>query len=56
MPLERALVPATKSPAASLGLKQKGQILEGYDADFAVLDKELYPLKTIVRGELVWQR
>jgi len=56
MPLERALVPATKSPAASLGLKQKGQILEGYDADFTVLDKKLYPLKTIVGGELVWQR
>jgi N-acetylglucosamine-6-phosphate deacetylase len=57
MPLQEALVPATRTAAASLGIDdKKGNILAGYDADLTVLDENLNPWMTIVDGEIVWQR
>jgi len=55
MPLEKALIPLTMTPAASVNLKSKGQIAKNYDADIVVLNKELYPVMSIVGGEVVWK-
>ena len=54
MPLERALVPATRVPARVLGLR-KGRLMPGYDADIVLLDSELQPVLTLVRGKIVFE-
>jgi beta-aspartyl-dipeptidase (metallo-type) len=49
--LETALAAVTKSPANIWGLKQKGRIEVGADADLLLLDSDtLSPLTTIARG------
>ncbi len=53
MPLERALVPATSVPAQVLGLR-KGRLTPGYDADIVLLDGNLQPVLTLVRGQTVF--
>lgn len=50
--LENALDFATFNPARNLGLKGKGEIKEGYDADFTVLDKNYAVKCTVVGGEV----
>jgi N-acetylglucosamine-6-phosphate deacetylase len=50
LPLEQALVPATRVPARVLGL-HKGRLAAGYDADVVLLDSDLRPALTLVRGE-----
>jgi len=54
MPLEQALVPATSVPAQVLGLR-KGRLTPGYDADIVLLDSDLRPVLTLVRGEVVFK-
>jgi N-acetylglucosamine-6-phosphate deacetylase len=54
--LEEALIPVTRTPAASLNMKNKGRIAPGCDADLVLLDDKLLPCMTFVKGELVWQR
>lgn len=54
LPLEQALVPATRVPAGVLG-QRKGHLAPGYDADIVLLDKTLRPALTIVEGEQVFQ-
>lgn len=54
MPLERALVPATCVPAQVLGLR-KGRLAPGYDADIVLLDGDLRPVLTLVRGQTVFE-
>jgi N-acetylglucosamine-6-phosphate deacetylase len=53
LPLEQALVPATRVPAEELGLP-KGRLASGYDADVVLLDRELCPVLTLVGGEVVF--
>jgi len=53
LPLEQALVPATRVPADVLGLR-KGRLAPGYDADIVLLDGELRPALTLVEGEIVY--
>ena len=52
LPLEQALVPATRVPADVLGLR-KGRLAPGYDADVVLLDGDYRPVFTMVGGEIV---
>lgn len=56
LPLEQALIPATRSAADSVGAKHKGRLEAGCDADIVIFDQDLRPTATFVRGELVFQR
>jgi N-acetylglucosamine-6-phosphate deacetylase len=46
---------ASRTPAQVLGLKTKGQLAVGYDADIVMLDKNLEVVKTFVRGTLAYE-
>lgn len=48
VPLEQALLPVTKNPAAILKLKAKGQIAPGMDADLILADKETLKIDTVL--------
>jgi N-acetylglucosamine-6-phosphate deacetylase len=52
LPLEEALIPATRVPADVLGLR-KGRLAPGYDADIVLLDGDHRPAVTMVAGEVV---
>lgn len=52
LPLEEALVPATRVPADVLGV-HKGRLLPGYDADVVLLDEVYDAVLTLVEGEIV---
>jgi N-acetylglucosamine-6-phosphate deacetylase len=47
---------ASETPAAALGLDDKGKISIGFDADLVILDAQGVVLKTIVAGETVYER
>jgi N-acetylglucosamine-6-phosphate deacetylase len=51
-----ALRMASSTPAALLGLEQKGRIAPGCDADLVLLDGGLRVQATLVRGELAYRR
>jgi N-acetylglucosamine-6-phosphate deacetylase len=53
LPLEQALVPATRVPADVLGLR-KGCLAPGYDADIVLLDGDYRPVFTMLEGEVVY--
>jgi N-acetylglucosamine-6-phosphate deacetylase len=54
LPLEQALVPATRVPADVLGLR-KGRLSPGYDADVVLLDGDYRPVFTMVEGEIAYR-
>ena len=47
---------ASAVPAAALGLRRKGELSVGYDADLVVLDDEGFVCRTIVNGKVVYER
>jgi len=49
-----AIQMATDNPARLLGLKTKGRLENGYDADIAILDDGFNVLETIVKGETIY--
>ena len=51
-----ALRMAAATPAALLGLEQKGRIAPGCDADLVLLDGALRVQATLVRGEVAYRR
>lgn len=53
--VESALEAASLHPALLLGLKHKGTLDVGADADFVMLDDSLHVRATYISGELVWQ-
>jgi N-acetylglucosamine-6-phosphate deacetylase len=53
LPLEQALVPATRVPADVLGLR-KGRLAPGYDSDIVLLDSDYRSVFTMVKGEVVY--
>jgi len=53
LPLEQALVPATRVPADVLGL-HKGRLAPGYDSDIVLLDSDCRSVLTMVKGEVVY--
>jgi N-acetylglucosamine-6-phosphate deacetylase len=56
LPLEEALIPATRTAAESVGAKHKGRLEAGCDADIVVLDREIRPFATFVGGRLAYER
>jgi N-acetylglucosamine-6-phosphate deacetylase len=55
-PLDQALAMASRTPAQSLGLTDRGQLSPGLRADIVLLDDGIRPLHTIVAGRTVWRR
>ena len=49
IPFQDAVKMATETPATMIGVK-KGQITEGYDADFVVLEDDKTILGTYIAG------
>jgi N-acetylglucosamine-6-phosphate deacetylase len=54
VPLHEAVAMATRNPARAIGLKSKGQLAAGLDADFVILTPDLRVLRTLVAGEEIW--
>ena len=54
VPLHEAVVMATENPARAIGLKSKGRLRVGADADLVVLSPDLKVLRTLVGGEELW--
>lgn len=54
--LREALITATANPANVLGLKNKGVIAPGADADLVFLSSNLEVQKTMINGEVVYSK
>jgi N-acetylglucosamine-6-phosphate deacetylase len=54
VPLHEAITMATENPARAIGLKTKGRLAVGADADFVVLSPDLEVLRAFVRGDEIW--
>ena len=52
--LAQALTAATASPAASIGETARGQLVPGFEADIAMFDENMQPVRTFVGGREVW--
>ncbi len=53
---EEILPMATRVPAEAMGLKHKGQLRAGWDADLIVLDAQYMIEMTMVNGKIVYDR
>ncbi len=54
-PVEELFAMGSTRPAQIAGLgDRKGRIAPGYDADLVVVEDDLTPWATVVRGQLVW--
>jgi N-acetylglucosamine-6-phosphate deacetylase len=54
---QQAVTMATLSPARAMHIEdRKGQLAAGHDADILILDKDLNVQKTIIAGEIVYER
>jgi len=51
LPLEKAVAMMTRIPAAIAGIKNKGSLLSGYDADFILFDEGITVKKVYVGGK-----
>ena len=51
VPLTTAVAMMTKNPATALGLKTKGALREGYDADIVIFDESITVERAFVMGE-----
>ena len=51
-PIDMALSVVTSNPAKNLGLRTKGRVQNGYDADFCIFDEKWNLLSTISKGKL----
>jgi N-acetylglucosamine-6-phosphate deacetylase len=57
LPISECWICSSKNAAASIGLaRQKGSIRSGSDADLVLLDSNLHVVKTIVQGNVVFER
>ena len=54
--VEDAVMMATQTPAEALGIKNKGIIKEGFDADLVVFDDDVNVYKTLVGGKVVYTK
>ena len=54
VPLHEAITMATRNPARAIGLKTKGRLAVGADADFVILSPELEVLRTVAGGEEIF--
>jgi len=56
-PLVDAVYMGSTTPADAIGLgARKGKLVDGYDADVAILDPALQPVATWVEGRQCWRR
>ena len=53
IPITEAVRMLTETPAAIMGLKTKGLLAEGFDADILVLDENLFLQKIVAMGKEV---
>ncbi len=53
--LPQALKMASTNPAKVLGLKNKGQIRKGFDADMFLMDDDCQVLQTWIAGECLYK-
>jgi N-acetylglucosamine-6-phosphate deacetylase len=53
--LPTAATMATRTPAESLGLSDRGRLVPGLRADLCLLNSNLVPIHTIVAGRTVWR-
>ena len=53
IPLETAIKAITANPARVLGLKKKGRIAEGFDADLCILTESLQIDTVVVMGRVM---
>jgi N-acetylglucosamine-6-phosphate deacetylase len=56
VPLHEAVGMATANPARAIGLKGKGELQIGGDADLVILSPELEVVGTFAGGETIWPR
>jgi N-acetylglucosamine-6-phosphate deacetylase len=56
VPFQDALLALTENPATVLGLRGKGVIRSGADADLTIMDSDFHVMKTLVAGKLVFER
>ncbi|MGY5450025.1 beta-aspartyl-peptidase [Agarivorans sp. MS3-6] len=55
VPLEIALSVISANPAKTLGLRDKGQLAKGFDADCVVLDPQSLAIKQVIaKGQSIW--
>ena len=54
IPIEDAVVMATRTPAAILNIKNKGDIIPGYDAEIVIFDDDINICRTIIGGKVVY--
>ncbi|MPW27629.1 beta-aspartyl-peptidase [Agarivorans sp. B2Z047] len=55
VPLDIALSVISRNPAKILGLKNKGQLAVGFDADLVVLDQQSLAIKQVfAKGQSIW--
>jgi N-acetylglucosamine-6-phosphate deacetylase len=54
--LEDALIMASTTPAETIGVKTKGKLQAGFDADLVILDSDLTVSRTIISGEIVYEK
>jgi N-acetylglucosamine-6-phosphate deacetylase len=54
VPLHEAVSMATTNPARAIGLKAKGRLESGADADFVVMSSKLEVLQTFAGGEQIF--
>jgi len=55
LPLTDVVKMATKTPAAVMGLRDKGQLKPGFDADVTLFDENVQVQLTMVEGKVVYQ-
>lgn len=55
VPLEDAVRMASQTPAEIMGLKNKGVLRKGYDADIVLFDSDIQIIATIVNGKVVFR-
>ncbi len=54
MPLQQAVIPATRTPADAVGAPHLGRLQPGCAADLTLLNAELEPVRTLVAGREIW--
>ena len=55
IPLPNAVKMATETPAKAMGLKNKGSLDIGFDADITIFDENINIQLTIVGGNVVYE-
>ena len=54
IPLHEAVAMATENPARAIGLKTKGRLVVGSDADLVVFSSEIEVVRTFAAGREIW--